>query len=48
MFHVSILLQDLYISKKKLLQKPQDLTVVDQEMVAINDKKIPIYMHFFY
>ena len=33
-----------YISEKKLLKKLQHLNVVDQEMLAMNDQKIPIYM----
>ena len=33
-----------YISEKKLLQKLQHMIVVDQEMLAINDQKISIYM----
>ena len=42
LFQVSIFLQELYISEKKLLQKLQCLTVVDQEMVSINYQQIPI------
>ena len=30
----------------KILQKLQHLTEVDQEMVAINDQQIPIYVPF--
>ena len=38
--------KELYIYWKKNL-KQQHLTVVDQEMVVINDQKIIIYMRFW-
>ena len=40
-------LQEYYTYEKELFQKLQFLTLVDQEMVAINDQKIPNYMHFY-
>ena len=36
----------IYLYENKLFQKLQLLTWVDQEIVAINDNEIPIFIHF--
>ena len=33
---------------KEIVEELKHLTVIDQEMVAINDQQIPIYMRLLY